>query len=258
MTRILFILFLLTTTATASATDYIQKADSAYMNDDFRQAVRLYVKSLEEDGASPTVYYNLGNAYYRLNNIGKAILYYERALKMDPSFTDARSNLEFVNTRITDKPEDDSSFLGNLYNSIVEFMSPNAWAWFALASFIILLCAVALYIFTNRIAVRKAGFFGGIVMLFVCIFIITVAYNSASRINRHDRAVVMVPTTNLTSAPRAPKEKTEKVVPVHEGTVLTITDSVATPGDAASHMYYDVKINNSARAWVKAADVERI
>ncbi|MDE7125948.1 MAG: hypothetical protein K2O12_05655, partial [Muribaculaceae bacterium] len=186
------------------------------------------------------------------------ILNYERALKLNPSFKDARTNLEFVKPLIVDKPEDDSSFLGNLYESIIASASPDAWSWIALTAFLCLLGCVALYIFTSHVALRKAGFFGGIVMVFITIFLLTVAYNASSRINRHDRAIVMVPTTNLTSAPRSPKTKTEKVVPVHEGTVLRIVDSVATPDDVASHMYYDVKINNTTRAWVKATDVERI
>lgn len=259
MRRIILLISLIAFALSASAVpETLQRADSAYAREDYRLAAQLYAKTLEESGPSPTVFYNLGNTNYRLNKIGKAILNYERALKLDPSFEEARTNLEFVNSKITDKPEDDSSFLGNLYQSIVEYYSSNTWAWIALASFILMLGCIAMYIFTRRVIVRKAGFFGAIILLFVTIFLITVAYNSALRVNRNDRAVVMVPTTNLTSAPRSPKDKTEKVVPVHEGTVLRIIDSVATPDDAASHMYYDVKINNTSRAWVKAADVERI
>jgi hypothetical protein len=95
-------------------------------------------------------------------------------------------------------------------------------------------------------------------MIVFTAFLVSFAYSSASEYNNHDTAIVIVPSTNLSSAPRAPKSKTEKVVPIHEGTKVTIVDSVATPADPSSRMWYDVKINNSTRAWVRSADVERI
>lgn len=258
MQRLIVFIIIFLSCLAVWASPLVQEADSAYNKEDYQQALRLYNKALEEDGASPTLYYNLANTYYRLNNIGHAVLNYERALKLDPSFADARTNLNFVNTRIEDKPEDDSSFLGNLFDRIVFSASPDAWAWITFTAFALVLCAAAAYIFAANVAVRKIGFFGGIVMIFATVGLMIVALDSASRIRNHDVAVVMTPTTNLTSAPRAPKGKTEKVVPIHEGTRLIIVDSVVTPGDEASHMYYDVKINNSTRAWVKASDVERI
>jgi tetratricopeptide (TPR) repeat protein len=242
----------------ASSANLIVLADSAYSTENYTEAIKLYTKSIETDGVSSSAYFNLGNAYFKTGNIGRAIINYERALKIDPSNQDARTNLQFVNTRIQDKPEDDSSFLGNLYNTILSKYSPNAWAWIALISFIVVLGLIALYIFGQHISARKIGFFGSIVMIVFTAFLVSFAYSSASEYNNHDTAIVIVPSTNLSSAPRAPKSKTEKVVPIHEGTKVTIVDSVATPADPSSRMWYDVKINNSTRAWVRSADVERI
>ena len=67
-----------------------------------------------------------------------------------------------------------------------------------------------------------------------------------------------MPTTNLSSTPRTPKNKTEKTVSIHKGTKVEIVDSVLTPDDPVAGKWYDVKINNSTRAWVNAADVEKI
>ena len=102
------------------------QADSTYNARDYEGAVRLYHKAINDNGPTATIYYNLGNAYYRLGKLGRAVVYYERALSLDPSLTDARTNLDFVNTKILDKPEDDSSFLGNLHESIVSLMQPDA------------------------------------------------------------------------------------------------------------------------------------
>lgn len=258
MKRSIYIFCFLLCAIVASASDLSQKADSAYNKENYTEAIDYYLQSIAADGVSSDIYYNLGNAYYRENKIGKAIICYERALKIDPSNTDARINLEFVKTRIEDAPEDDSSFLSNLHYRISSLMNPNSWAVVALVLFIVLLGAVALYIFSSNTTIRKVGFFGGIVFIVVFIYTIVIAAQTSSEPFRHDTAIVIVPTTNLSSAPRLSNSQAEKVVPIHEGTKVTILDSVSTPDNPHVGKWYDVKINNSSRAWLNADDVEKI
>lgn len=253
---ILAISLILVTTLGSVALTTAQQADSAYSKEDYRMAIRLYLQAIDSDGVSPEIYYNLGNAYYRINELGRSVLYYQRALNLDPSMDDARSNLEFVKTRIIDKPEDDSSFLSNLHRNILSAFSPDAWAWIAFAMFALLIGCVAVYIFSSNVALRKTGFFGGFVVLVLTIYAVTIAYQAATASTRTDMAVVIVPTANLRSVPGTSSDN--KVIPIHEGTVLEITDSLTMPGEASSPKWYDVKINNSTRAWVNAADVEQI
>jgi tetratricopeptide (TPR) repeat protein len=217
-----------------------------------------YTTALNKEGSSSNLYYNIGNTYFRLNDLGHAVINYERALMVDPSNEDARTNLEFVKTKIQDKPEDDSTFLSNVHQNIIAMHSPDTWAWIAFALFVIVIGAIATYLFTTSINVRKAGFFGGIVVAIAFIYVLTVAKNAADAVDNHDQAVVIVPTTNLRSVPQTAQSKTDKVVPIHEGTKLIIVDSLATPDDPATMMWYDVKINNTTRAWVSSSDVERL
>lgn len=242
----------------ASATSMAQQADSAYNREAYSDAIRLYNEAITTDGVSSNILYNLGNAYYRDNQLGKAILSYERALKLDPSNNEAAINLNFVKTQIEDAPEDDSSFLSNVHKGIVSTFAPDAWAWLALAIFIVLLGTIAAYIFSNHVAVRKFGFFGAIIMVFIFIYVIAIAYQTAGAYRKHDSAIVIVPTTSLSSAPRSSRSDKEKVVPIHEGTKVEILDSLSTPDDPNVGKWYDVKINNSSRAWLNADDVERI
>lgn len=256
MKRLILAISLILVTAFGSmALTTAQQADSAYSKEDYRMAIRLYLQAIDSDGVSPEIYYNLGNAYYRINELGRSVLYYQRALNLDPSMDDARSNLEFVKTRIIDKPEDDSSFLSNLHRSILSAFSPDAWAWIAFAMFALLMGCVAVYIFSSNVALRKTGFFGGFVVLAFTIYALTIAYQAATASTRADMAVVIVPTANLHSAPGTSSDN--KVIPIHEGTMLEITDSLTMQGEASAK-WYDVKINNSTRAWVNAADVEQI
>lgn len=244
--------------ASAANSPAALRADSAYSKDDFRGAIALYKQALADEGVSADIYYNLGNAYFRNEQPGQAVVSYERALKLDPAHSDARHNLAFVRSRIQDLPEDDSSFLVNLHHDIRNLASANAWAWIAFAIFIALLGCVALYIFTRGVGLRKTGFFGGITLLFVFVYAIVLARGSASDATSHDTAVVIVPTTHLSSTPRASRSAGDKVVAIHEGTKVEVTDSVATPDDPQSPRWYKVKINNSSSAWLRATDVERI
>lgn len=259
MKKLLTILMAVFATAICCrATALTEEADTAYARQDYALAVQLYHKAIANDGISPQIYFNLGNSYYRLGKPGRAVLYYSRALQLDPSMQDARDNLAFVNTRILDKPEDDSTFLGNLHQGILAKMTPDAWAWTAFGLFVALLGCVAIYIFSSSVPMRKFGFFGGFIVAAVFIYSLAAASQTASAPFDRSRAVIIVPTSNLSTAPGATSGENAKIIPLHEGTVVEITDSTTVPGDAASPIWYDVKINNSTRAWARAADLERI
>ena len=244
--------------AGAKAMTLAEQGDSAYNKKNFAEALTFYREALEKDGSSSDLYNNIGNTYYRLNDLGHAVINYERALSLDPSNVDAKTNLDYVKTKIIDKPEDDSTFLSNLHQRIIAAFAPYTWAWIAFLIFVLAVGAVALYMFTSNVNLRKVGFFGGFVLLAVFGYALIVAFGAASRHDSHEYAVVIAPTTNLRSTPATSNSKTDKVVPIHEGTRVLILDSVPTPDDPSTRMWYDVKINNTSRAWVSAADVERI
>lgn len=250
-------LLILTLPASFAATA-VQQADSAYNKKNFQDALFYYQAAAEKDGVSSYLYYNMGNTYYRLGDLGHAVLNYRRALALDPSNEEARLNLEFVRTKITDKPEDDSTFLRNVHLKIVSWMSPDAWAWTSMGVFALMIGLIAIYLFAPSVNARKVGFFGAFVMLFIFIYTLYVAWSSANAYNDNGRAVVTAPVTNLRSTPASSNSSADKVVPIHEGTELIILDSLATPDDPKVPMWYDVKINNTSRAWLPAADVEKV
>lgn len=258
MKHIVAILLFSLLAALPAAASLASQADSAYMNEQYDAAAALYERSIAEEAPAADTYYNLGNAYWRTGQAGNAIISYERALRVDPSHSDARTNLAFARTKIQDLPEDDSSFLGNLHTDIASVMSPDAWAVTAFVLFLAVAAMAALYIFSQRVVVRKTGFFGGLVLLCLCIYTVVVAAQTAAAPDRHDEAVVIVPTTLLSSTPKAGQSATDKVVAIHEGTKVLVVDSVSAPGPDGAEPWYDVKINNSTRAWLHAKDVKRI
>lgn len=235
-----------------------QDADSAYAQRDYAAALSGYRKALDTDGTSSDLYYNLANTYYRLGNIGQAVLCYERALKINPANDDAVANLQFVRSRIQGSPEDDSTFLSKMHQSIKAGMSPDAWAWVAFSVFVLVCAAIALYLFSNNVFLRKLGFFSAIIFLAAFIYALTIAYQTANAIDDNSYAIVTSPVTNLRSEPTSDNSKNAKTVPLPAGSKVEIVDSLSTPKDKQVPLWYEVKINNNSRAWMNAADAERI
>lgn len=259
MKRYIFIYILILAAAFgARANSLTAQADSAYMNDDFSTAAALYHQIAETEGTSSNLFYNLGNCYFRLGQPGRAILWYERALRLDPRNADARTNLAFVNSRITDEPGDRGMFISNSVNRIARSMPANFWAASALGAFILFLGCVGLYIFTPGIGLRKLGFFGAIVMIGLCVLANILASRATRWATSSNEAVIVVPSTLLSTSPREPKDRSEEAVLLHEGTLVEIVDSVSTRVDSTTVKWYDVQVDNHVRAWIKGAAIEKI
>lgn len=259
MKQIFFILFLSVISVCASATEStIAKADSAYTHDDFILASKLYTKAIDTEGSSVLLYYNLGNTYYRMGKLGKAIVYYERALRLDPTNEDARTNLEFVNTKITDQVGDNGMFISNTFDKLIDYLHPNSWGWLAVISFLLFIIAIAVYVFAPGIIIKKTGFFGAIILLIVSLISNIFAYKAAGKATSHNHAIVIEPATILSTSPRLPKDRSEEALLLHEGTKVEIIDSVTSSVDSIPTKWYDVKVDNSHRAWINSSSIEKI
>ena len=236
----------------------VQRADSAYMQADFNTALQLYTEALDSVGPSSALYYNIGNSWYRTGHPGRAILNYERALRIDPTNVDARANLDFVDSTTVDRPGERGTIVSQTIRMLVLTMTPNAWAWCALALFVITLGAAALYLFSSSVTLRKVGFFSAVVMVFVTAFAVYLAFEAAARSRSHDEAVVVTPSAILSTVPRAPRNQAEEAMLLHEGTRVLIVDSINAGSGGQPEMWYDIEVDNEHRAWVNADDVERI
>lgn len=243
---------------TSQAATLDQQADSAYSADDFALAASIYRQIMQNEGTSPQLYYNLANCEYRLGNLGKAIVNYERALRMDPTFDDAKTNLEFVNSRIVDRQGERGSFLSNTYDRFALAATPDTWAWTSFVLFTLAAVAIATYFFSSNISIRKTGFFGAITLLILFGITLIIASRAKNITTDRDTAIITVQSTILSTSPREPKDRNEEAMLLHEGTKVTILDSISVPGDTTGMRWLDVQIDNIHRAWIKSTDIERI
>lgn len=227
-----------------------EQGDEAYSNRDFSKAAELYEKSIINDGSSSDIFYNLGNAYYRLDSLSGAVIAFERALKLDPTNSDARWNLEFVRTKLADAQGDSSSYSTIFIERTMRLMTGNGWAITSLIFFAIFLTFVGLYILSQNERVRKVSFFSGLGMLAITVASVVITIMVTARQDDTSHAVITVNSSQLSTSPATPINNTQQAFVLHEGTKVEVIDSVATPMDATSTMWYEVKVGSEHRAWI--------
>lgn len=225
-----------------------QNADDCYKKGNYQQAIIDYQELLKK-GVSADIYYNLGNAYYRSDNLAKAILCYERASLISPGDKDIRFNLQFANSKTIDKivPEDENVF-ETWFNSLVNFTSIDRWAKISIASIIIALFLMLVYLFAYSVRSRKIGFYGSITFIVVFLFTTLFAWQQKSSFAKRSGAIIMVPSVGIKSSPT---NNANDAFVLHEGTRVDITDNSMKGWKA-------VKIGDGREGWIKSSAIELI
>lgn len=223
-------------------------ANTAYLRSDYREAIRTYEAILARDLHSVKLYYNLAGAYFKDGRLGEAILYYHRALQLDPSDEDIRHNLKVAEQHTVDRidriPE---FFLKSWGRTLRTTLSGTAWTILSLVLLALSLGSLLLYLLSQRISLRKAGFFGTLAGLLL--FVAATSFAAASRrevVDKH-KAVVLSTAVSVKSSPD--KAATDLFV-IHEGTTLTLGEEL---GD-----WQEVKLSDGKKGWLERRHIEAI
>lgn len=237
--------------------DNIEKAQQAYVQEHYQEALQLFLGEIQARGTSSDLFYNIGNTYYRMKDYSHAILYFERALLLNPANAQARENLEFVRSKAEISEDTGASFFTSVVIDAVGCFSSNTWALLAMTAFILFLVAMAVYIFVTNVKLRKVGFFGGGILLLVSLAAMMCSFYMRSRAVDRCEAIVMAHRSTLSVAPHAPSLK-EEAFTLREGQKVNIQDSVKNSTGRQVEVWYRVKAGDGRKAWINAADVEKI
>ena len=224
------------------------QADSAYAHEHYQQAAQMYEQLLKK-GESSDLYYNLGNSYYRMDDITKAIVNYERALLLSPGDRDIRINLQMARSKTIDKvvPESEMFFV-TWYRSMVNLMSVDGWARTALLSLVAAIVLALIYLFAGGVGVRKIGFFGALVFIVVFLLSNLFAFQQRRALTNRTGAIIIRSAVPIKSTPA--KSGTDLFI-LHEGTKVTITDG-------SMRNWKEVRVDDGKEGWVEATDLEVI
>ena len=249
--KFIYILFFAVLYSFANANEtnlLIDSANNAYAKSDYNKAIRLYESVITKGVEAPEIYFNLGNAYYKANNLAFAILNYERAVKLNPDNEDFNFNLKLANQKIEDKisaaPE---LFLTQWKNGLVNLLTEKGWSELCILFIILSLIFFAIYVSVQKRGLKQLGFFSGTVLIVSSIITFFIAQHKYNLTKNSDTAIITSAAITVTGSPN---EKGTKLFILHEGAKVNIVQE-----DAG---WVEIKIANGNVGWINKFELQKI
>lgn len=221
----------------------------AYSAGNWNRAVKAWEAIHDAGVESSVLFCNIGDAYYRSDNLPNAVLWYERALKADPSNSDARFNLEFVSGQTRDKIDPVPEFiLKNWARSFCYITDSNTWAVLCLIFIALMVGMLLVFLLSKGTAWRRTGFYSAIAALLLALMSFLFARWQQSGFQNRDEAIVMYPVISVKSSPAAASAKDLFIL--HEGTKVKVTDTV---GD-----WVNIELADGRQGWTETRGIEVI
>jgi tetratricopeptide (TPR) repeat protein len=224
------------------------KAAKAYSSMNYPEAIAAYTRIMAGGYESYALYYNLGNAYFRNNEIAQAVLNYEKALKLAPDNEEIKHNIEVVNSKLIDKVEKiPDLFYKRWWKSIVNIMDIDSMAALNIILLTLALVLIGIYIAVSNLLIRKISFWAGIALLFFFSLGAIAAAQRNHYITGQHEAIVFTPTVNIKSSP---DENSKDIFVLHEGTKVTLLDVITG--------WQEIRISNGSVGWLRTTDLRKI
>jgi len=225
-----------------------QKGNEAFASEQWQSALDCYSTIENHNLQSDNLYYNIGNTYFKMGDNAHAILYFEKAIKLNPSNSDAKNNLSIANQFTLDKIEVVPEFFVTtwMYN-LRNTLNPNGWAKLSLVLLFVSAVLLLLFKFAQSLNIRKTSFILSLVILVlsICSFIFSIMQKA--QVNRTDSAIVTSPVSSVKSSPA---DGGNSIFVLHEGTKVRLLDNV---GD-----WDKIEIADGRQGWVKTTTLENI
>ncbi len=225
--------------------ELLTKANSLYNENAFDSALVVYKGILDQGYSSATLYYNIGNTYYKLRNYPLAIYYYEKSLKLEPNNEDTKHNIEIAQLFLTDKIETvPELFIKTWWNNLSNLFTINTWSIITLILIGTSLICIFFYITAKTRSLKKGMFFSGILVIIFTICSLSISINKYNYINTHNEGIIISPTITIKSSPST---SSVDLFVLHEGSKVKILDN--TDG------WEKIKIANGSIGWLPTSAV---
>ncbi len=231
-----------------SAAPLWDEANTAYINGDYGVAIATYESILEAGLFSDKLLYNIGNAYYKDGQLAKAILFYNRAARLEPSNEDIRHNLEIARLKVTDRIDEiPQFFLVSWCAALRNQLSCFWWYVISLVLFALALFSLLRYLLSSTMRGRKVGFYLLVVSLGLFAVAASSAYIESGEIVARTEAIVM---SNSLVVKSSPDHSSTDLFVLHAGTQLEILDTLDS--------WSEIRIADGKKGWVESRRIEQI
>lgn len=228
--------------------DKFRKGIELYTSENFEGALNEWMEIYNTGYSSASLCYNIGNAHFKLDNIPGAVLFYERARLLRPSDENINYNLQIARSRVIDKFEEiPELFFVRWFDFLSLLMPGDRWAFISVASFIIFLTTLSVYIYTSQYKLKVAGFWTALFFFILSLVSLSFALRNKTLVIDNQEAIIMTPSVNGKSSPD--NSGTDLFV-IHEGSKVTVEDTV---GD-----WFEIRLSDGNKGWIPSACIEKI
>ncbi|MGB0788238.1 MAG: tetratricopeptide repeat protein [Marinirhabdus sp.] len=246
--RVLVIFLLLTPVVQAQGTTLFEQGKEAYKNGNFQEAATLWSQIVEGGSHSASVYYNLGNAHYKLNQIGPSIYYYEKALQLAPNDGTIKNNLAFAENARVDLIEPlPQPVFKKWYNSVSGVFNFDGWAWLCVGFSMLFTVLFLAYCFFASERKKRLFFAGSLISVVLFLGAFAMAFTTHNDVKNNTPAIVFSESASVKSEPRP---GSDNVFTLHEGTKVQVT---ATDG-----AWVRIQLADGKDGWLPKTDVKQL
>lgn len=247
--NLLYIFFLLVSFLGTSQNSHLfEKGKEQYRDGEYQQAVSSWEEILKNGEASASLYFNIGNAYYKLNRIGPAIFNYEKALQFSPGDRDIKNNLAFAeNARIDNIEPLPESVFSKWYKSIANVFTYDGWAILSIVFSIGSALLFLLYYFSQTERIKRWLFAGSMIFIAFLGIAIALAYSTFNDVQKDRPAIIFAEELNVRSEPSLGGNF---VFRLHEGTKVQII--------GYDNHWYRIQLADGKDGWVPKESVRPI
>ena len=250
MKNVLFLLLMLFTSVFVAQknTDLFDKANTAYKETNYEEAIALYKQIEAQNLVSSTLYFNLGNCYYKTNNVANTIYYYEKALILNPLNKDAATNLAFAKRMTIDIVEElPKTFFQRFEVNYIKKFSYNQWAIISVICSFLTAILFLLFYFSKASRNKRMYFMSSILLLIFFIISTATTYNQYTSSLSIKIAIIFAPKTTIKSAPT---DNAEEIFTLHEGTKIVVLDAVDN--------WKKIRLADGKVGWMLSSDLKEI
>lgn len=224
------------------------EANTYYSTHEYEKALESYLSLEKQEGVSASLYYNIGNCYFKSGDLAEAILYYNRALRLSPSNSDIEHNLSVANAQTVNKisaiPE---FFLTSWFKSFASMLSSDGWAHISILSLFVVLAMLVVFLLSQKAIHRKLTFSIGLFALVVTIVSsISSNYNMAE-LMRDNQAIIM---SNYVPVKSSPDKSGKDIFILNEGVKVDIVEGLGE--------WNRIVISSGDSGWVEKINMEII
>jgi tetratricopeptide (TPR) repeat protein len=230
------------------ANSIFDDAAKKYEEKSYQEALNQYLTLKNEEESGFELLYNIGNCYFKLNDIPNAILYYEKARKLSPNDADLEHNLAVCNNRLKDKINViPPFFIKKNYQNLYLFFNSNTWVYIAVILLIIAFIFFVIYLVFQQVSIKKLGFYLAITFFICSIIAVVNAYVNMQYFTKAQQAVVFDSVVNVYSQPDA---QSVKLYVIHEGLKVSLLDK--------EQDWTKIKLPDGKMGWIKTKQFQEI